>query len=205
MKVGFDIDGVLGDMSGTLKKVVKRDFNVDVPKYASEFYIINAYSGLSDNEADDHFWNLVRSENLFAKIDPHEDFIALCNKCIDNDDVEVFVVTHRFYKKGTLDKEEMQGIIQSDTVKWLKEKLPNINPNNIHFTGGPKGEVVGQLGLDIYVDDRHDNAEDVADACKFSLLVNRDYNEHKKPEKSVRIYGAKYMEPFVVGLLGTRL
>jgi len=200
MKIGFDIDGVLADLNSDLRAITEKAFHVKVPNPTPHMYIINVYSGLPDKEADDFFWSLVAEENLFAKVTPDMEFINLCNKCLDEPEIDVYIVTHRFYKDKGLDPEKTQQIVETDTIKWLQKYLPKINSEHILFVEDKKAPVVKELGLDLYIDDRIYNAEDIADVSSMSLIRDRAYNKDAKETKSIRIFKAKDVEAIIKGL-----
>ncbi|HZD39920.1 MAG TPA: hypothetical protein VE131_04310, partial [Terriglobales bacterium] len=81
---------------------------------------------------------------------------------------QLVFITHR-YQPETCD-------MASVTSEWLKKY--GIARPVVYFTQTHKSQLIGQLGVDLFVDDRHENCLDVAENTEAVVLMpHRSYNE----------------------------
>jgi hypothetical protein len=76
-------------------------------------------------------------------------------------------ITHRHVREAY----DIHGV----TCDWLKSH--GVSGPVVHFTQNGKGEVVRNLGIQLFVDDRYENCEEVAENSQALVLMpNRPYN-----------------------------
>lgn len=204
MRIGFDIDGVLANLNVVLENIVKTRFNATIPDPNPHMDVIETYSGLTPEESKTYFWDLALKERIFAIPPSYPEFMEMFNKCVANDKLEVFVVTHRHYHHDEYPKPHGNNIIQKDTTSWFNKYAPLFNTDNIYYVQGHKSAKIKELGLQLFVDDRIWVAEEVADVC-MSLLVDRPWNAKEKEEKSIRVFKPADVESIVSGLLSRKV
>lgn len=85
---------------------------------------------------------------------------------------------------------------RQDTYKWLEEKLPGLyEPENVHFTNGPKLDACQELGIELLIDDSVNHTRQVAENLGiYTILYNNGTPMFRNAEKHPKIYQAKNMD-----------
>ena len=179
MIVGLDIDGVVADfLSPFLCFVEKKicngpiaiesitDLSFKEHPYLTEKAVWGCMTEVSYDAA---FWNDLRS--LVSR----EEWQAL--EELSSQGKLVFL-THR-YERETYS-------IHDVTCDWLK--LHGISKPIVHFTQEPKARLVQELGVGLFVDDRHENCQDVAENTQARVFMpHRLYNQSFSHPRVTRI------------------
>lgn len=169
MLVGLDIDGVLADfISPFLQFVEKKIGNGPISVETITDLSFKKHPHLSEKiieecmveiSYDPHFWGRLSpllSSNEWQALD------ALSRKG------RLVFLTHR-YERDTYDINEV-------TCEWLRQH--GISNPVVHFTQEYKSSLVKGLGVDLFMDDRHENCEDVAEKTEATVLMpHRPYNQ----------------------------
>ena len=178
--VGLDIDGVLADFLTPFLEVVERetgngrilpesitDFNFKEHPYLKEPVVLKCMEEVSQSPA---FWRglqpLITAEQ-WRKLSE-----------LSREQKLVFI-THR-YERDTYSIREV-------SCEWL-ESYGIINPV-VHFTQEPKARLIQDLGVSLFVDDRHENCEDAATRTAATVLMpDRTYNQSFSHPRVKRIW-----------------
>jgi uncharacterized HAD superfamily protein len=169
MVIGLDIDGVVADFLSPFLRFVERkigngpilpdsitDFSFKGHPLLSEKIVWDCMEVVS---YDPDFW-----QDLSSLLSPRE-WQALEGL---NRKGQLVFVTHR-YERETYD-------IHGVTCDWLKRH--GISSPSVHFTQEPKARLVENLGVRLFVDDRYENCEDVAEKTQAVVLMpHRPYNQ----------------------------
>jgi len=177
--VGLDIDGVVADFLSPFLRVVEKkigngpipaesitDFNFKEHPYLTEEAVWKCMEEVSHDPA---FWR-----DLSPLISPEEwqRLEAL------SDQGKLVFLTHR-YERDTY------SICQVSS-DWLKKH--GISRPVIYFTQEPKGDLVQNLGVSLFVDDRYENCADVATKTGATVLMpHRTYNQSFEHPRVKRI------------------
>jgi uncharacterized HAD superfamily protein len=177
MKIALDIDGVLADFISPFVKLLETRSGAIVdlesitdPNFAhypflSSELIAQCIMEVSD---DPRFWSRL------APLPAPEQWKLL--DILSREDRLVFV-THRY--------EREHYSIHEVTSEWLREH--GVSKPVIYFTQNAKSELVGRLGVTLFVDDRHENCRDVAENTAATVLMpHRSYNrsfEHPRVKR----------------------
>ena len=168
MNVGLDIDGVVADfLSPFLLLLEKRIGNGPISEETITDFRFKDHPLLSQEVVSDcmqtvsydpSFW-----QNLSSLITPR-DWQNLENLSSQR---QLVFVTHR-YVRETYD-------IHAITCDWLK--MHGIREPVVHFTNELKAELVQNLGIHLFMDDRFENCQDVAENTQAVVLMpHRPYN-----------------------------
>ena len=179
MMVGLDIDGVLADfLSPFLRILEQRAGNGPIePESITDPSFINhpflsteiVSACMIDVSKDPLFWS-----ELIPLPSPDQ-WKAL--EALSRDDRLVFV-THR-YEPDTCDMSRV-------TCDWLKKH--GVTQPLVYFTQGHKSELIEKLKVELFVDDRHENCQDIADNTSAVVLMpHRPYNQSFKHPRVQRI------------------
>ncbi|MFQ5812938.1 MAG: hypothetical protein ACE5I2_07100 [Anaerolineae bacterium] len=169
MIVGLDIDGVVADfLSPFLLVLEKRVGNGPIPVDSITDFGFKEHPILSEQDV----WNCMEAvsydppfwQNLPSLITPGE-WCSLENLSREH---RLVFITHRYVR----DTYDIHGV----TCDWLK--MHGISEPVVHFTEEDKAELVQQLGIQLFVDDRYENCRDVADKTRAIVLMpHRPYNQ----------------------------
>jgi uncharacterized HAD superfamily protein len=178
MIVGLDIDGVLADFLPPFLKLLEARAgrgpiqveSITDPSFVSHPYISNEMISdcMIEVSYDSRFWQNLEPLATAPQWQILEE--------LSRDERLVFV-THR-YERGTYSIREI-------TCDWLKKH--GIKNPVVYFTQSYKSELVRELKIELFVDDRHENCLDVAEKTDAVVMMpHRSYNnsfEHPKVQR----------------------
>lgn len=179
MIVGLDIDGVVADfLSPFLRFVEKKICNgpIDVESITDLSFKEHPYltekavwGCMEEVSYDPAFWRDLRS-----LISPKEwqELEQLSSQG------KLVFLTHRF--------ERDTYSIHDVTRDWLKRH--GIRSPVVHFTQESKSKLVENFGVNLFVDDRHENCQDVAENTQARVVMpHRLYNQSFSHPRVTRI------------------
>lgn len=169
MTLGFDIDGVLADFITPFLKLLElrtgggvidpdtiTDPNFMHHPYLTKQIIMECMESAS---YDPEFWRAL------APLPTPRQWRALDELSRDH---QVVFITHRWVR-DTYD-------IHRVTCDWLNRH--GVSDPVVHFTQDRKSVLVKELNIKLFVDDRHENCEDVATATDAAVfMLHRPYNQ----------------------------
>jgi uncharacterized HAD superfamily protein len=180
MIVGLDIDGVVADFLTPFLRFVEKkvgngpiavesitDLSFKEHPYLTEKAVWGCMEEVSYDPA---FWRNLRpliSQKEWQELEEMSSRGKL-----------VFL-THR-YERETYS-------IHQVTCEWLKRH--GIREPAIHFTQESKSKLVENFGVDLFVDDRHENCQDVAENTQAKVFMpHRQYNQSFSHPRVTRIW-----------------
>lgn len=169
MTLGFDIDGVLADFitpflrlleirtgSGPIDPSSVTDPNFMQHPFLTRETVMDCMEAAS---YDADFWRVLRP------LPSPEQWRALDNLSRSH---QLVFITHRWVR----DSYDINQI----TCDWLCRH--GITDPVVHFTQAKKSLLVNELQIELFVDDRHENCEDIATATKAAVFMpHRPYNQ----------------------------
>jgi len=180
MMIGLDIDGVLADfVTPFLQRLERRagagpidPASITDPNFQNHPFVTQEiiYDCMVETSYDPEFWRTL------APLPEPNHWQALNQMTRDND---VVFITHRWVC-ASYD-------INRVTCDWLRRH--GIEDPIVHFTREKKSELVNQLKIELFVDDRHENCEDVATRTEALVMMpHRPYNQAFHHPKVQRIH-----------------
>jgi uncharacterized HAD superfamily protein len=167
-RVAFDLDDVVIDSYEEMVAGLRRKFGVHFPKREHKSYHFDV-PGIPDEEVADCIQKTMAADTLHCE--PIPGAIEMLRR--------VHELTIRPLQFVTARPEEARQI----TVDWLAANLPGV-PFDLRMTDlKPKTDVLAELGVDVFVDDRYRTAHEVADVVVLSVLVNRPWNLRRPTTK----------------------
>ena len=180
MMLGLDIDGVVADfLSPFLRVVEKRSGNSPIPHESITDFNFKDHPFLSENIVDECMvavsYDPVFWQRLCPLLSPQEwqKLDSLSRKG------ELVFITHR-YERETYD-------IHQVTCDWLGNH--GIGKPVVYFTQESKAKLVDHLGVSLFVDDRHENCQEVAEKTQATVVMpHRHYNQSFNHPRVKRIW-----------------
>ena len=179
MMIALDIDGVLADFVSPFLRLLERRVgggpidatSITDPNFQSHPFLTKEiiYDCMVDASYDPEFWRVL------APLPSQSQWQSLNRLSIEH---QVVFITHRWVR-DTYD-------INQVTCDWLRRH--GIDNPVVHFTQEKKSELVNQLEVELFVDDRHENCEDVATQTEAVVMMpHRPYNQTFAHPKVQRI------------------
>jgi uncharacterized HAD superfamily protein len=179
MKIGLDIDGVLADFVTPFLQVLERrvggpsidPVSITDPNFQHHPFLTKEiiYDCMVDASYDPEFWRVL------TPLPSAEQWQSLNQISRDH---EVVFITHRWVR-DTYD-------INHVTCEWLRRH--GVDDPVVHFTQDLKSQLVKQMNVELFVDDRHENCEDVATQTEAVVMMpHRPYNQSFAHPKVQRI------------------
>jgi hypothetical protein len=180
MMIGLDIDGVLADFVTPFLQLLERRVggapidpaSITDPNFQRHPYLTREliYDCMVETSYDPEFW---RGLEPLPSRDQWEALERISRQH------EVVFITHRWVR-DTYD-------INQVTCDWLRRH--GIGKPEVRFTQEKKSQLVNQLSIELFVDDRHENCEDVATQTDAHVMMpHRPYNQafdHPKVQRIV--------------------
>ena len=178
--VGLDIDGVVADfLSPFLRVVEKKIGNGPIPPETITDFNFKDHPVLSEEIVHDCMVAVSYDPVFWQKLSPllsAPQWQALDNLSRRG---ELVFITHR-YERETYDIHEV-------TCDWLKRH--GVGKPVVYFTQESKAKLVDQLGVSLFVDDRHENCQEVAEKTGAMVMMpHRRYNQSFAHPKVKRIW-----------------
>ena len=179
MIIALDIDDVLADFVTPFLQLLERRIGgpaidpatITDPNFQHHPFLTKEiiYDCMVDASYDPDFWRVL------APLPSQGQWQSLNQLSHDH---QVVFITHRWVRDG--------HDINDVTCDWLRRH--GIDNPVVHFTQEKKSELVNQLAVEVFVDDRHENCEDVATQTQAVVLMpHRPYNQRFEQPKLQRI------------------
>lgn len=163
MRIGFDIDDVITDTSGSMKEyIIKYDKNGELMANIEDIMRGDASTPFIEKFFMEHFLEIVRN----AKV--KENAAEIIKKLFDTGN-EIYLITARGEKRKIFHDTE------AFTLEYLKEN--NICYNNIIFNAIDKAQLCIDNQIDLLVDDSIKHCEAVRDVNLNSILFTSVVNK----------------------------
>ena len=179
MVVGFDIDGVLADFVSPFLRLLEHRVgggpidpaSITDPNFIQHPFLTREiiFECMEAASYDAEFWRAL------APLPSAEQWRMLDRIGREH---ELLFITHRWVR-DTYD-------INQVTCDWLRRH--GVSDPMVHFTQDKKSALVQKLNIDLFVDDRHENCEDVAtQTAAMVFMPHRPYNQAFNHPKVQRI------------------
>jgi uncharacterized HAD superfamily protein len=179
MMVGLDIDGVLADfISPFLRRMEQRVENGPIDAETITDLTFKSHPHLTERIVSECLMEVSNEPAFWRDLAPlpsPNQWKTL--ESLSRNGRLVFL-THR-YERDSYD-------IHQITSDWLKTH--GISNPTVYFTQKEKSELVEKLKVQLFVDDRHENCQDVAEKTRAIVLMpHRPYNQFFRHPRVRRI------------------
>lgn len=180
MVVGLDIDGVVADfLPPFLRYVEKRIGNGPIPVDAVTDLSFKEHPYLSEKIIEECMVAVSYDPDFWRDLSPLLSLGEWRALDILNRKGQLVFITHR-YERETYD-------IHQVTCDWLKRH--GIGKPAVHFTQESKANLVENLGVGLFADDRYENCQEVAEKTQAMVLMpHRLYNQSFTHPRVKRIW-----------------
>lgn len=164
----WDIDGVLADFNNAYRDIILELTGLELPPITNDYPTKwNYHEDVFITKKDlNKVWNYIKTTSFWEKLKPYpecrEALIGIKEQRLNGDDI--YFITSR---PGRYAKRQTERWLQS---QGFSDPTVLISSN--------KGPVCAGLGVDVFIDDKPENCEEVALACPNSdvFLLDRPYN-----------------------------
>ena len=168
MLVGLDIDGVVADFLGPFLRLIETKVGGAIQVDTITDLSFKGHPVITEEALEASLAALSHERDFWPRLAPllapseWEALEALSRKG------RLVFITHR-HPHDTYD-------IHQVTSDWLRKH--GISKPVIHFTREYKSALVESLGVELFVDDRHENCQDVAEKTQATVFMpHRRYNQ----------------------------
>ena len=175
LKIGFDIDGTI-TTPDNLVPLIQKKYDANFKYEDLVEYEVNKVLGVGRREIlkffKDNHNGIILNPNMM------EDSVKTINRLIEEGhEVHLITARHKLTKK--------------DTFVWLKREGILVDESKVHFLGNHnKEELIQDLKLDIYVDDRIETLlkvnEVMKGGCK-TIVIDAPYNRGYQESDVIRV------------------
>jgi uncharacterized HAD superfamily protein len=158
-QMSFDLDGTVINLQDSLKYYFKKMYDIDLTDAAFSRWSIEETTGL-----------------------PYEKVLTCVNACIE--DIyrqDIYPGAEWFIKNY---QEKIKDEILFTTNRWdekntyrLLDRWFRYTPYRVEFVKGSKLPALMKNKVEIYVEDRIENSEEIANAGIFTYLIERPWNQ----------------------------
>ncbi|WP_246945852.1 hypothetical protein [Bacillus pinisoli] len=170
-KLGIDIDGTITCPTSFIP-YINRSFNLNLSLKDLTIYDLSKIIGISSSEFNN--WMKENESDIYSNA-----------KLVDE---HVMAVLNKWYEEHKLIFISARSQDYLDvTQNWFSHtKVPN---HHIELIGSHnKLEAVKRHDIDVFFEDKHDNACDISEECDIPvLLFNTPYNQDPVPKKVIRV------------------
>lgn len=163
--LGVDVDNVLADYTGGLRRIVAEERGV-IPETLPEITQWSAYEewGYDDESFNELHRRAVVEHRMFRHLDVMPGAAEALRR-LSESGVRIRIVTHRLYLSG------MHAIAAQDTVQWLDD-------NDIPYWDLCMVARKADVGCDLMIDDAPHNISALRDIGRQVLVYDWPYNRH---------------------------
>ncbi|MGH7830354.1 MAG: 5' nucleotidase, NT5C type [Candidatus Binatia bacterium] len=180
MRVGLDIDGVVADFLPCFLRIVEKKIgNGPIAIDTITDMSFKSYPHLPEKTVEECMVEVSHDPDFWQGIPPlisQEEWQALDRLSCEE---RLVFITHR-YERETYD-------INRVTCDWLRRH--GVSKPRVYFTQETKAAHVKDLGVDLFMDDRHENCTDVAENTDAVVLMpHRLYNQSFSHPRVKRVW-----------------
>lgn len=183
MRIGIDLDDVLGDTMPALLEFHNSVYNTNLKKDEIFSYDFVDIFGGSHEENTKKVYDFYKTPH-FENITPVENAVEAIKKL--KKDHELFIITSR------------QDLIINETEKWVDKHFSNMITDVYfasHYYGGNnkrKSDFCNALNVDVFIDDHFAYATECVSPNRKVILFRQPWNEKKDvPAEIYRVSGWK--------------
>ncbi|MDQ0205571.1 5' nucleotidase, NT5C type [Alkalicoccobacillus murimartini] len=170
LRLGLDIDGTVTDPAAFVP-ALNKSFNKELVLEDLTSFDLTGILGISREEFGQ--WMKDHESEIYAKVELASHVKSILEKW--QDQYELYYVTAR------------GSYLESVTQDWFElNKLPY---HHIELLGQhDKIEAVNTHRIDLFFEDKHDNAVEIATACSIPvILLDTPYNQGEDPDGVIRV------------------
>lgn len=184
MKLGIDLDEVLGDLAAPLLQFMNAKHKTHFTKQDIKEYDFGYLYGLSLEQFYGEILDFYKT-NAFQNIQPISHSRRVINNLSKNN--ELYVITAR------------PDTVKHTTEKFLNKNYPNKFNKIIYTDGAHKSDICLDLKVDYLIDDHIKYVNDATQKGINCLLMDRPWNQnYNLPVGSERVYDWKGIEKCLI-------
>jgi len=169
--LGVDLDGVLGDLAGSLIKVARQKYHRNIAREDITCYQLEACTGLTREQIDEIF----DSTPVFQDMKPIRNAREVLGR-LKRRGWQIHIITDRF--RGKEGQRTAQVWLEKNRFTWDTLSL---------VRAWDKSEFARRHHLSFFIEDNYDTVKDLALVCTKVILFNKTYNQGPAIKNVVRV------------------
>lgn len=170
-ELGVDLDGVLGDLAGSLIKIAWQKYHRNIAREDITCYQLEACTGLTREQLDEIF----RSAPVFRDMEPIQNAREVLDR-LKSRGWQIHIVTHRNH--GNAGRRTAQAWLEKNRFPWDVVSLVRAQD---------KSEFARKHHLSFFIEDNYDTVKDLALVCSKVILLDKPYNQGPAIMNVVRV------------------
>jgi len=182
LRLAFDLDGVVCDIEKAMMKVAKEKYGVNIIQNEIRTFDFCKPTGLTKEQVEDIVTICIVNYKLPK---PNRGAISFLKKYYQETGKQLLFITSRYNNKAATD----------GTSNWLHWWLRPTPWECSFCNGGTKSDRLIEKEVDIFIEDRVKNAEELADRERCVWLMDKPWNQHcREDQYIVRVYDWEEVE-----------
>jgi len=165
MKIGIDLDDVLGDFVTPCLDFLNNKYDKNLNKSDIKTYRIYPFYNISREQFSKNLDEFYQTDELNNLAPMHHARIVVPFIAVTND---LYLISAR--------KEDRR----TQTEEWLNKHYTGQFQDVILTSGEPKGDVCRDLGINLMIDDNRHHIESVYKNGTMAYIYNQPWNQHVK-------------------------
>jgi uncharacterized HAD superfamily protein len=169
--LGVDLDGVLGDLAGSLIKIARQKYDINIAHEDITCYQLEACTGLTREQIDE----IYESTPIFQDMEPIPNAREVIGR-LKSRGWQIHIITDRF--RGNDGQTTAQRWLEKNGFIW--DRLSLVRAQD-------KSEFAKMHHISFFIEDNYDTVKDLALVCTKVILFDKSYNQGPEITNVVRV------------------
>jgi uncharacterized HAD superfamily protein len=170
-ELGVDLDGVLGDLAGSLIKIARQKFHRNIAHEDITCYQLDACTGLTKEQLDEIFG----SAPVFRDMEPIQNAREGLDR-LKSRGWKIHIITDRINRQAG----------RRTALAWMEKNRFTWDALSL-VRAQDKSEFAREHHLSFFIEDNYETVKDLAQVCSKVILLDKPYNQGPAIANVVRV------------------